>query len=35
VTAIGNVMPTETFESKEIYRGFIALQLATLRLADG
>jgi hypothetical protein len=28
-------MPTETIESKEIYRGFIALQLVTLRLADG
>ena len=28
-------MPTEIIESKEIYRGFIALGLATLRLADG
>jgi hypothetical protein len=28
-------MPTEIIESKEIYRGFIALRLATLRLADG
>jgi len=26
---------TEIIESKEIYRGFIALRLATLRLADG
>ena len=25
-------MPTEIIESKEIYRGFIALRLATLRL---
>ena len=28
-------MSTEIIESKEIYRGFIALRLATLRLADG
>jgi hypothetical protein len=28
-------MPTEIIESKEIYRGFIALRLATLRLANG
>ena len=28
-------MPTEIIELKEIYRGFIALRLATLRLADG
>ena len=28
-------MPTVIIESKEIYRGFIALRLATLRLADG
>ena len=28
VTAIGSAMPTEIIESKEIYRGFIALQLA-------
>ena len=28
VTAIGNEMPTETIESKEIYRGFIAARLA-------
>jgi hypothetical protein len=28
-------MPTEIIESKEIYGGFIALRLATLRLADG
>jgi hypothetical protein len=28
-------MPTEIIESKEIYRGLIALRLATLRLADG
>jgi hypothetical protein len=28
-------MPTEIIESKQIYRGFIALRLATLRLADG
>ena len=27
-------MPTEIIEPKEIYRGFIALRLATLRLAD-
>jgi hypothetical protein len=35
VTAIGNAMPTEAIESKEIYVGFIALRLAPLRLADG
>jgi hypothetical protein len=35
VTAIGSAMQTEIIESKEIYRGFIALRLATLRLADG
>jgi hypothetical protein len=35
VTAAGSAMPTEIIESKEIYRGFIALRLATLRLADG
>ena len=34
VTAIGSATPTEIIESKEIYRGFIALQLAMLRLAD-
>jgi hypothetical protein len=28
-------MPTEIVESRQIYRGFIALRLATLRLADG
>ena len=28
-------MPTEIIEAKAIYRGFIALRLATLRLADG
>jgi hypothetical protein len=28
-------MPTVIIESKEIYRCFIALRLATLRLADG
>ena len=28
-------MTTEIIESKEIYRGFIALRLATLRLANG
>jgi hypothetical protein len=28
-------MPTEIIESKEIYRGFIALRLATMRLVDG
>jgi len=28
-------LSTEIIESKEIYRGFIALRLATLRLADG
>ena len=28
-------MPTEIIEPEEIYRGFIALRLATLRLADG
>jgi hypothetical protein len=28
VTAIGNAKPTETIESKEIYRGFVALRLA-------
>ena len=27
-------MPTEIIESKEIYRGFSALRLATPRLAD-
>lgn len=32
---MGSAMPTEIIESKEIYRGFIALRLATLRLADG
>jgi hypothetical protein len=26
---IGSAMPTETVESKEMYRGFIALRLAT------
>jgi hypothetical protein len=31
----GERAPTEIIESKEIYRGFIALRLATLRLADG
>ena len=34
VTAIGSATPTEIIESKEIYRGLIALQLAMLRLAD-
>ena len=33
--AIRSAMPTEIIESKEIYRGFTALRLATLRLADG
>ena len=28
-------MTTEIIELKDIYRGFIALRLATLRLADG
>jgi hypothetical protein len=28
-------MPTEIVESRQIYRGFIALRLATPRLADG
>jgi hypothetical protein len=28
-------LSTEIIESKEIYRGFIALRPATLRLADG
>ena len=28
-------MPTEIVESRQVYRGFIALRLATLRLADG
>ena len=32
---MGSAMPTEIIESKEIYRSFIALRLATLRLADG
>jgi hypothetical protein len=31
----GERAPTEIIESKKIYRGFIALRLATLRLADG
>jgi hypothetical protein len=31
----GERAPTEIIESKETYRGFIALRLATLRLADG
>ena len=35
VTAIGSAMTTEKIELKDIYRGFIALRLATLRLADG
>ena len=35
MTGIGSAMPTEIIESKEIYRGFIALRLTTLRLVDG
>ena len=33
VTATGSAMPTEIIELGQIYRGFIALQLATRRLA--
>jgi hypothetical protein len=33
VTAIGSATPTEITESKEIYRGFIALRLAAAVMA--